>query len=113
MSSSLGLYIQDNLIKYAKVNKDKDTLKVEAFGIKFCDNVIETINQIVAETFSYKTPITTNLTGEEYNYFYMFNLLSKNDLKKSIDIEFDSLCYDKGINKKYIRNKICFSSRCK
>ncbi|MCI8345317.1 MAG: hypothetical protein HFJ42_05050 [Clostridia bacterium] len=105
MSSSLGLYIQDNLIKYAKVNKDKDTLKVEAFGIKFCDNVIETINQIVAETFSYKTPITTNLTGEEYNYFYMFNLLSKNDLKKSIDIEFDSLCYDKGINKNTLETR--------
>lgn len=105
MSSSLGLYIQDNLIKYAKVNKDKDTLKVEAFGVKFCDNVIETINQIVAETFSYKTPIATNLTGEEYNYFYMFNLLSKNDLKKSIDIEFDSLCYDKGINKNTLETR--------
>lgn len=105
MSSSLGLYIQDNLIKYAKINKDKDTLKVEAFGVKFCDNVVETINQIVAETFSYKTPIATNLTGEEYNYFYMFNLLSKNDLKKSIDIEFDSLCYDKGINKNTLETR--------
>lgn len=105
MSSSLGLYIQDNLIKYAKVSKDKDALKVEAFGIKFSDNVVETINQIVAETFSYKTPIATNLTGEEYNYFYMFNLLSKNDLKKSIDIEFDSLCYDKGINKNTLETR--------
>lgn len=105
MSSSLGLYIQDNLIKYAKVNKDKDILKVESFGVKFCDNIAETINQIVAETFSYKTPIATNLTNEEYNYFYMFNMLSKNDLKKSIDIEFDSICYDKGINKNTLETR--------
>lgn len=95
----------DNLIKYAKVTKDKDILKVEAFGVKFCDNISETIKQIVSETFSYKTPIATNLTSEEYNYFYVFNLLSKNDIKKSVNIEFDSLCYDKGINKNTLETR--------
>lgn len=99
MSSCLGLYIQDNLIKYAKVTKDRENLKVEAFGIKFYDDMQETINQIVSETFSYKTPISINLSEESYNYFYLFSLLNKNDLKKSIDTEFDSLCYEKGYNK--------------
>ena len=32
MSSCLGLYIESNVIKYAKVTKDHDLLKVEAFG---------------------------------------------------------------------------------
>lgn len=99
MASCLGLYIQDNLIKYAKVTKDKDNLKVENFGVKFYDDIHEAINQIVSETFSYKTPIATNLLNETYNYFYMFSLLSKNDLKKSIDTEFESFCFDKGFNK--------------
>ena len=35
MSICLGLYIEDNLIKYAKVSRKKDEMKVEAFGIKF------------------------------------------------------------------------------
>ena len=32
MLSCLGLYIEPNIIKYAKVSKEKDTLKVESFG---------------------------------------------------------------------------------
>lgn len=99
MASCLGLYIQENLIKYAKITKDRDNLKVEAFGVKFYDNISEAINQIVSETFSYKTPISTNLSDESYNYFYLFSLLNKNDIKRSIDTEFDSFCYDKGYNK--------------
>ena len=99
MASCLGLYVQDNLIKYAKVTKDRDNLKVESFGVKFYDDIREAIKQVVSETFSYKTPISVNLSGESYNYFYLFSLLSKNDLKKSIDTEFDSFCYDKGFNK--------------
>ena len=39
-SSCLGLYIEENLIKYAKVSKDHDIIKVEAFGIKFYDKII-------------------------------------------------------------------------
>ena len=57
MSSCLGLYIENNLIKYAKVTKERDLTKVEAFGVKFYDQIGPAINQIIAETFSYKTPI--------------------------------------------------------
>ena len=35
MSSCLGLYIESNVIKYAKVTKERETLKIESFGIKF------------------------------------------------------------------------------
>lgn len=105
MSSCLGLYIQDNLIKYAKVTKDHEILKVEAFGIKFYDNINDAIKQIVSETFSYKIPISVNLSEETYNYFYLFSLLSKNDIKKSIETEFDSLCYEKGYNKNVLETR--------
>lgn len=98
MPSCLGLYIENNIIKYAKVVKDNNTFKVESFGMKFYDKLNETISQIIAETYSYKTPIVTNLSDEFYNYFYMFSLLNKNDLQKAIATEFESLCYDKGYN---------------
>ena len=37
MPSSLGIYIEENLIKYAKVSKERDNTKIEAFGIKAYD----------------------------------------------------------------------------
>jgi hypothetical protein len=110
MSSCLGLYIQNNLIKYAKVTKEKDNLKVESFGIKFFDNLNETINQIVAETFSYKIPISVNLSDEDYYYFDVFSLLNKNDLKKAIETEFDSFCYEKGYNKSALETRYALAS---
>lgn len=99
MASCLGLYIESNLIKYAKVTKDHELLKVESFGIKFYDKLGEALEQIVSETFSYHIPISINLSEEIYNYFYMFSLLNKNDLKKAIDTEFESYCYDKKLNR--------------
>lgn len=98
MSNCLGLYIEENLIKYAKVSKDHDNLKVESFGIKFYDKLGQAIDQIVEETYSQKTPISINLSEEMYNYFDMFALLSKNDLQKAIKTEFESYCVDKGYN---------------
>ncbi len=99
MASCLGLYIESNIIKYAKVTKDRELLKIESFGIKFYDKIGEAIEQIVSETFSYHIPISVNLSEEAYNYFYMFSLLNKNDLRKAIDTEFESFCYDKKLNR--------------
>ena len=39
MPSCLGLYIENNLIKYAKVTKEKDMLRVDSFGVKFYDQI--------------------------------------------------------------------------
>ncbi len=105
MPSSLGLYIENNIIKYAKVSKERDNLKVESFGIKFYDNLGEAIRQIVSETYSYKIPININLAEETYNYFYMFSLLNRKDLKKAIGTEFDSYCVEKGINRNALETR--------
>ena len=98
MTNCLGLYIEENLIKYAKVSKDHDNLKVESFGVKFYEKLGPAIDQVIEETYSQKTPISINLSEEMYNYFDMFALLSKNDLQKAIKTEFDSYCADKGYN---------------
>ena len=99
MPSCLGLYIENNLIKYAKVTKERELVKVDSFGVKFYDKIGDAINQIISETFSYKIPISINLSEETYQYFNMFSLLKKDDLKKAIETEFDSLCTEKGINR--------------
>ena len=98
MSNCLGLYICENLIKYAKVSKDHENLKVESFGIKFYDKLGEAIDQIIQETYSQKTPISVNLSEQMYNYFDMFSLLTKKDLQKAVTTEFESFCVDKNYN---------------
>ena len=98
MSNCLGLYIEENLIKYAKVSKDHDNLKVESFGVKFYEKLGPAIDQVIEETYSQKTPISINLSEEMYNYFDMFSLLTKTDLQKAIKTEFESYCTDKGYN---------------
>ena len=46
MQSCLGIYIESNLLKYAKVSKEKDEFKVDAYGIKFFDDLNKTIKNI-------------------------------------------------------------------
>ena len=98
MANCLGLYIENNLIKYAKVSKEHEKLKVESFGVKFYDNIDKAIGQIIQETDSTKTPISTNLSDELYNYFDMFALLNNKDLAKAISTEFELYCGEKGYN---------------
>ena len=99
MTSCLGIYIEPNFIKYAKISKDHDILRVESFGIKFYDKLGDAIDQVISDTYSFKTQISINLSEESYQYFYMFTLLNKVDMKKAIQTEFESFCTDKGINK--------------
>ena len=98
MATSLGLYVESNIIKYAKVSKERDQLKVESFGVKFYENLSQAIKQVIEETYSYKTPISINLSEEMYNLFNVFTLLNKKDLPKAIKTEFDSYCAEKNYN---------------
>lgn len=92
MPSCLGLYIENNIIKYAKVSKDHDNFKVESYGLKFFDNITETVKQIINETYSYKTPISINLSADKYTYSSLFSLLNQKDLNKAVKTEFEIFC---------------------
>ena len=98
MQNCLGIYIENNLIKYAKVSKDRDTFKVDAFGIRFFDNLNEAIKKIVEETYSFTTPISINLANEQYLYYDIFALLSKNDIQKTVETEFETFCDENKYN---------------
>ena len=102
MPNCLGIYVGENLIKYAKISKEHDDVKVEAFGIKFYDNLEETFKQIINETFSYKTPISINITDENYTTANLFNLLNKKYFEKAVQTEFEIFCNDNAKNKNAI-----------
>lgn len=100
MQGCLGIYIQKNLIKYAKISKEHNKVKVETYGVKFYDSDLEkTIEQIVKETYSYQVPISVNIEGEQYTYSNIFNLLKKQDLEKAISTEFEFFCNNNNKNK--------------
>ena len=51
MSTCLGLYIEENIIKYAKVSKEHDQVKVDSYGMKIYENLEQTIKQKLPEGF--------------------------------------------------------------
>ena len=99
MQECLGISITDNLIRYAKVQKTSTQIKVTAFGIKFYDNLKSSIDQIIKETDSLKTPISIDIKNEKYYYFNIFNLTNKDYAEKAITTEFESFCSENHINK--------------
>lgn len=106
MAECLGIYLENNLIKYAKISKDHDNMKIEAFGIKTYDEKLdETLDQIIQETYSYKTPISINLSDEIYNYFNVFSMLNKKDIEQAIKTEFDFFCEEKGFNRNILESR--------
>lgn len=99
MSKSLGIYIENNLIKYAKVSKEHDNMKIEAYGVRAFENLTTEIKKIIEETYSFNTPISVNLSNEKYLYFDIFALLNKKDIQKTTETEFDAYCEEKNYNK--------------
>jgi hypothetical protein len=98
MSSSLGIYIDNSMIKYAKLSKEKDSIKVDSFNVMFYDNLSKALEQIIEETDAYKIPICSNIGNEIYGYVEVFAELSKKDIKSSVGIEFEMDCSDKNYN---------------
>ena len=107
MPKCLGIYIEDDVIKYAKVDKNKDVLKVDASNVVFYekDNLFRTIERIVKETFSSKEMISINIPNELYNYFDVFTALKLADKRKSIEVDFELLCGEKEYNKDSLESR--------
>lgn len=102
MQSCLGIYADRGIIKYAKVAKDKKSFKVEAYGVKFYENLEDTVQQIIKETYSFQIPVSINLLEEQYKYSSLLNLLKPKDLEKAIDTEFEYFCNTTSKNKSTI-----------
>ena len=101
MPKCLGIYIEDDIIKYAKVEKNKNELKIESSNVVFYEreNIRTTIEKIVRESYSSGDAISINTTNEIYNYFDIFSELKQTDRNKSVDLDFELLCGEKGYSK--------------
>ena len=95
MLSCLGIYVDRNIIKYAKVKKVRDFYDLEAYNVETYENLPRALRKVVEETNSYKIPVCVNISNELYNYFDVFSALEKKDITKSLDIEFEMMCNDK------------------
>lgn len=105
MLNCLGIYVDKNLIKYAKVKRIKDTYKIEAFNVEVFEDLEKSLEKIIVETDSTKIPISINISNELYNYFDVYSLLEKKDITKSLDIEFEMLCEQKGYDKNLLESR--------
>ena len=105
MQNCLGMYIEENLIKYAKVSKERDEMKVESYGIRFFEDLTGEIEKIIEETYSFNTPLSINLSNEKYLYFDIFSLLNKKDIEKTVQTEFESFCEEKNYNSNAFENR--------
>ena len=61
MLSCLGIYVDKNLIKYAKVKRVKNTYKIESSNVEVFEDLEKTIEKIIVETDREKTPISINI----------------------------------------------------
>ena len=100
MQNSLGIVITDKLIKYAKIQKDNNNIKILSNGVKFYDNLEldSTINKIIEESSSTGVPISINVDEAKYYFFDIFSLANKSYVDKAIDTEFESFCGDNKLN---------------
>ena len=111
MQYCLGISIDDKFIKYAKVQKEDNTFKVESYGINSYNNMDlnKRIAQIIQETDSSKIPISTDVQNEKYYFFNFFGVKNKTYAKEAIQTEFESFCADNHINKNTVEGRYIYT----
>ena len=119
MASCLGLYIEENIIKYAKVSKDKDVIKIDSFGVKFYDKLSErTITRFEREIMDAEYHLNRNYILRGYaflNEFYEFLGLPATEYGEEVGwsmysginwIDFEHTVMPDKSGKKYLINMI-------
>lgn len=90
MSSCLGIYIGDKVVKYAKLVRDENSsgIKVVTYGTKIhLGNKSDIVNNIVTATGSENVPVCVNSTDERVHTAEVLKIIGRNDLESLIDLE--------------------------
>lgn len=100
MPSCLGISVGKNLIKYAKMSKDKNSnvMAIEAYGVKFYDILSQTLSEIIQETKSSEASVCVTLTSEDYENIEVFKSMKPKDREALLMSEFESICTSKSAN---------------
>ena len=84
MPSCLGIYTDKNVIKYAKLTSMSDKVRsqmvLDAYGVKFYDNIQTAVEEIVRELECETVPVALTLSNEDYYMTEVFNNLKKKDM---------------------------------
>lgn len=95
MTECLGIYFENNIIKYAKLglNSSKN-VELKEYGIRFAkSNMDNIILDIIEETNSKNIPVVLNSTGDIYNNFQIIDNSSKRSyIKEILNTEFEAWC---------------------
>lgn len=93
MPSCLGIYTDRNMIKYAKVTSTTDkvagqSFSLDAYGVKFYDNIQSTVAEIVSEVGVDQTVVALSLSNEDYYMSQVFSNLKRKDMLELIQSEY-------------------------
>lgn len=108
MNSCLGIYLDDNVIKYAKLDYDSknNVMQVNTCGVKqVMGDKLEILYSIVDETGSLDLPIAINLSNTKYKEFEMLKQLNKNDVQNILALEVFDIANEMEINEKTLTYK--------
>lgn len=99
MPSCLGIYTDNNMVKYAKLTTDKAPGKynLDAFGVKFYDNIQTTVNEIALEVGMERGPIAVALSSEDYYNTKVFSSLKRKDIADLVTSEYREVNRARGI----------------
>lgn len=95
MSSCLGLYLNDNILRYAKLSMDNNkTIKVEQTGIRFVgQNKESLLLEIIEQTNSQDSDIIINTKDDKYVSSQMYDQpQTKNYITDIMKMEFEAWC---------------------
>lgn len=95
MSSCLGLYINENIVKYAKMTMDNNqNIALENYGVRYVKESLKNVlNSIVDETNSAKSLITINSQRDVFLNYSMFDQVSTKNFSSDVaKMEFESWC---------------------
>ncbi|MDD2376546.1 MAG: cell division FtsA domain-containing protein [Clostridia bacterium] len=98
MTNCLGIYFDENVVKYAKLIKNNaGTIEIKEHGIRFVKTtLIETLEKVVNDTNSTKdVAIVVSAPKVQYYAFQAFKQISNNDLQNVIKLEFEDWCEKK------------------
>lgn len=100
MPSCLGICVGKNLIKYAKMSKDKNSnlMAIEAYGVKFYDILSQTLSEVIQETKSSEASVCVSLSSEDYENIDVFKSMKPKDREALLTSEFESICSSKSVN---------------
>lgn len=95
MASCLGIYLNSNIVKYAKLTSDNSgSVKLEAYGVRYVkDNQKQTLKNIIEETNSQNIPIVMNPQNDKFINYQMFDQVQNKAIANDIaKMEFEAWC---------------------